>query len=202
LLAVALILTQPRSWFQWLNLKLRLANRFEIVQDRLKAFEGFHVKTVRLAFAKFAYEYGMLDIDPKELTLGNSAHLNLALLNTGALWTDATELSMDDSGLLYFSDAAMRKTAVYLEDKLLQEIKNGFFAQLGWKGAGDLVGEYYPYNTVDGALYLIGHQYCSKNACANENGGCPLFRFDLCDSKEEEGFTYDQESRHFIKKKL
>jgi hypothetical protein len=200
--AVVCFLVQPRRWLQWLGIKLQLINRFEMIQNRLERFEGFNRKADRLAFAKFAYEYGLLKIDPKELKLGSAATLNLALLKTGALWTDASELSATDPDLLHFSDTAMRQTAVYLEDRLIQKINGGsaVFTRLGWQSAADLVGEYYPYNIVDGALFLIGHDHCSNNNCGKVDGaGCPLFKLDLCDSKQGDGFKYERETQHFTK---
>jgi hypothetical protein len=74
------------------------------------------------------------------------------------------------------------------------------FSGLGWHSATDLVSEYDPYNIVDGALFLIGYDYCSENACKKAGGnGCPLFQLDLCDSKEGDRFGYDRESQNFKK---
>jgi hypothetical protein len=187
-------------WWSWLRIKLGLANRFEVVLERLKRFKVYDSRiAARRAFAKFAFEYGLLPIPPEDLKLNNASQITLVLLKTGVLWTDASSFSGEDEALSHFSDLAMRKIAGFLKTILEQRIAAGSqtFAELGLKSGADLIGEYDPYNIVDGALFLIGYDYCRSNACA-ESHECPFRDTGLCDALKRMQFKYDRNSNQFL----
>lgn len=202
-----LFFIQRGHWTEWLRLKVRLINKFEMVQERLERFDVFRDRPLaRMALAKFSYEYGLLAIDPKELMLGRASQINLVLLKTRALWTDAAEppasLPASDEDLRYFADATIRRIANYLESILVDKMTKGSnaLAALGLKSPADLIGLYYPYNIVDGFLYLVGDQYCSRDACGDlTDTDCPFLKRKVCDSIKGDRFAYDREPRLFKK---
>ncbi len=186
---------------QWpaLARSLRLMNGFEIVEHRLKDFAIYRGRWgARMALAKFAFEYGLLDIDPRELRLGRVGPVVLALLKTGCVKTDAERLSGGDEDLMRFAEEAMRRIAAHLEARL-SELP-------GW--SRPLEGEDDPYNMVDGFLFLVGYEHCAEHGCARTSGStkkppssCPLFAAEVCDSARDKRFEYDREPpRQFVRR--
>jgi hypothetical protein len=186
--AARFILTERREWREWFGLHLRASNLFETILRRLSSFPMFREReAARVALAKFAYEYGVLDVPARELQLGSSLHVALALLKTKAVYFSGVDLREDDPDLWFFCESAMRRIALYLEDRLVSEE--------GSLDRSKLVGENLPYNIVDGFLFMVGYKYCKTNSCRAASD-CPFLRTELCDSLEAEGFHYDREPRH------
>lgn len=183
------------EWWLWSRARLRLVNDFELIQDRLRVFELFERKrSLRLAFTKFAFEFGLVDFSEQQLRLGAAGYVGLALLKTGAVWTkDVEKVRAADRGLVFFSEQAMRRIA---------DTYRGRVVRAG-APAKSLKGEHSPYNVIDGFLYLVGHKYCKHNHCGTvAEPECPFAKTKLCDSFTSKGFIYEWEDREFVLRKL
>ena len=72
--------------------------------------------------------------------------------------------------------------------------------QMGISSASNLKGKFYPYNIVDGALFLIGFNECNSNACSNGvDSTCPLVGAAVCDSLRPLRFRYDRKAGRFLR---
>ena len=188
--ATVLVLGDRRAWTEWLAMRLKLRTSFETILKRLTSFPVYRTrKGSRVALAKFAYEYGLLNVPAKDLEAGSSLPVALALIKTQAVYFSGADLREDDPDLWFFCDLAMRRIAHTLEKLMVSE---------GGLSKSDLVGERLPYNTVDGFLFIVGYEYCQKNSCAGAQV-CPFYDTKLCDSMLTEGFIYDRQQRHLKK---
>lgn len=199
---LGLVLVVYRNLRGWTDAALRaarLATSFERVVHHLRELQVFRTYPVaRVAFAKFLYEYGLLKCEEDELVLGQAKPIKLALLKTGAVWSDAVELE-DDDDLDYFCDSAMRVIADELRSRFAGMIARdpATLARLGVTGLGDLKGEKNPYNMVDGFLYLLGSEFCEGNACENPQADCPLMGYGLCQGRK--GYRLDRAAQQFVR---
>lgn len=170
---VGTLLRSPGPWLVWLAESLRLVTRFDIVERRLRGLKRFGDREgMRRAQAKFAWEFGLFQANPRHVPLGSQKGL-LVSLKTGALVVSGVErVSGADQDLWAFGELTIRTVGDHLR-RLYAAVPIYASTQ----------GQYDADNTVDGVLHRVGYKYCQARACAQAvpADDCPFRLANVCD---------------------
>jgi hypothetical protein len=191
------VLLTWRSWVAFVLVRCRIWRVADCVNWRLTRFSSIRQKSgTRTAFLKFSSEYGLLTEDVDEQLFGESAHVRWALFNAGAIRTDGETFDAYDPDLTFYTQAALRLIAEHI-DRALDDERAAWRAELPYLGAKEHKGQFLGINIADGAMFLIGREYCGQSSWKSPARDCPAITGGVCEVQSGTRFKFDEEAHEF-----